>query len=277
MCVQVPWGYCCCCWSAKLALDRAPRYQAEIKEWVHARIGYHIAFAQRVAGVSLVWAGIVFRSAGIALQGRPTRAGARRRRALRAGCMAAGAQRQTAGGRIELDQPVVSITRTGPDKFALASEIELGGGDSKLPTIRLNDLPAGTLAIRGGLVTIDNWNPSLPRLELHDVNLRIRRGTSVATLGLALKLPDVLGGDVTANGAAQGAGPLNTLNWTALGRTQNLSLAGWRQLLPEYLSDWMAGPADSRWLRAGPALLWRARIWISMPRTSPRSWSTNPT
>src|SRR3984957_4740037 len=30
---------------AKLALDRAPRYQAEIKEWVHERIGYHIAFA----------------------------------------------------------------------------------------------------------------------------------------------------------------------------------------------------------------------------------------
>jgi uncharacterized protein YhdP len=30
----------------KLTLDRAPRYQAEIKEWVHDRIGYHIAFAR---------------------------------------------------------------------------------------------------------------------------------------------------------------------------------------------------------------------------------------
>src|SRR5271169_6440620 len=29
----------------KLALDRAPRYQAEIKEWVHAQTGYHIGFA----------------------------------------------------------------------------------------------------------------------------------------------------------------------------------------------------------------------------------------
>src|SRR5258707_7928614 len=29
----------------KLALDRAPRYQAEIKEWLHAQTGYHIAFA----------------------------------------------------------------------------------------------------------------------------------------------------------------------------------------------------------------------------------------
>src|ERR1700736_2511261 len=31
--------------AVKLALDRAPRYQAEIKEWVHDRIGYTIAFA----------------------------------------------------------------------------------------------------------------------------------------------------------------------------------------------------------------------------------------
>src|ERR1700722_19680937 len=29
----------------KLALDRAPAYQAEIKQWVHAQTGYHIAFA----------------------------------------------------------------------------------------------------------------------------------------------------------------------------------------------------------------------------------------
>src|ERR1700677_330242 len=31
--------------AVKLALDRAPQYQAEIKEWVHQRIGYRIAFA----------------------------------------------------------------------------------------------------------------------------------------------------------------------------------------------------------------------------------------
>src|SRR5258708_30247356 len=29
----------------KLALDRAPAYQAEIKQWVHAQTGYNIAFA----------------------------------------------------------------------------------------------------------------------------------------------------------------------------------------------------------------------------------------
>src|SRR5215831_4927822 len=30
----------------KLTLDRAPEHQAEIKEWVHAQTGYHIAFAR---------------------------------------------------------------------------------------------------------------------------------------------------------------------------------------------------------------------------------------
>src|ERR1700728_5219481 len=29
----------------KLALDRAPQYQAQIKDWVFHRTGYHIAFA----------------------------------------------------------------------------------------------------------------------------------------------------------------------------------------------------------------------------------------
>ena len=31
--------------AVKLALDRVPHYQAEIKDWVYNQIGYHIAFA----------------------------------------------------------------------------------------------------------------------------------------------------------------------------------------------------------------------------------------
>src|ERR1700742_5243343 len=30
----------------KVVLDRAPQYQAQIKEWVHQQSGYHIAFAR---------------------------------------------------------------------------------------------------------------------------------------------------------------------------------------------------------------------------------------
>ena len=31
--------------AVKLALDRVPEYQVQIKEWVHAQTGYHIGFA----------------------------------------------------------------------------------------------------------------------------------------------------------------------------------------------------------------------------------------
>ncbi len=83
--------------AVKLALDRAPAYQAEIKQWVHAQTGYHIAFARRVAVVSLVRAGTAFRPAGVALQGRSPGAGARRRRPGRRRHLAADQQRQAAG------------------------------------------------------------------------------------------------------------------------------------------------------------------------------------
>ena len=52
----------------------------------------------------------------------------------------------------------------------------MGGGDSSLETLTLNDLPAGNLAIRRAVVTMQNWNAALPRLELRDVNLELRRG-----------------------------------------------------------------------------------------------------
>src|SRR5260370_36203237 len=31
--------------AVKVALDRAPAYQAEIQQWLHAQTGYHITFA----------------------------------------------------------------------------------------------------------------------------------------------------------------------------------------------------------------------------------------
>ncbi|HEY3655953.1 MAG TPA: YhdP family protein [Steroidobacteraceae bacterium] len=227
--------------AVKLALDRAPRYQAEIKDWVHDRIGYHIAFASvspafRWYGPELYFDQLELRSKDdrrVLARAAGGRVGADIWQLLRSGKLFA--------GRIELDAPNISITRVGPDKYALASEIELGGGDSSLPTLRLGDLPAGTLAIRGGFITIDNWNSALPQLQLRDVNLHFRRGDGVAALAVAARLPSVLGGDVSVNGDALGFGPLNTLNWSGLVRTRNLSLAGWRKLLPEYLSRLGAG------------------------------------
>jgi uncharacterized protein (TIGR02099 family) len=222
--------------AVKLALDRAPQYQAEIKEWVHQRIGYRIAFAGvspafRWYGPELYFDQLELRSKDgqrVLARAAGGRVGADVWQLIRSGKLFA--------GRIELDAPNIAIARVGADKFALASEIYLSGGDSSMPTIRLDDLPAGTLAIRHGVVTLQNWNPVLPQLELRDVDLKFRRGDGEATLALIARLPAVLGGVVSINGTVRGSGQLNSLDWTALARTRDLSFAGWRQLLPEYLS-----------------------------------------
>lgn len=227
--------------AVKLALDRAPRYQAELKNWIHDQIGYHVAFAHvspafRWYGPELYFERLELRSKDdrrVLVRAAGGRVGADIWQLLHSGKLLA--------GRIELDSPDISITRVGADQFALASEIELGGGDATLPAARLDELPAGRLAIRGGRVTIHDWNRALPQLELRDVTVNLRRGEGVATLALAARLPAVLGGNIAVNGVGRGLGPVNTLNWTAVTRAQNLSLAGWRQLLPQYLGRLAAG------------------------------------
>jgi len=73
-------------------------------------------------------------------------------------------------------------------------------------------------------------------LELRDVKLDLHRGNGVATLLVAASLPPALGGDVSVTGTVRGFGSLNTLEWALRWRTRNLSLAGWRELLPQYLT-----------------------------------------
>ncbi|MEA3149951.1 MAG: hypothetical protein QOD56_890, partial [Gammaproteobacteria bacterium] len=228
--------------AAKLALDRAPQYQAEIKDWVHDRIGYRIAFAHvspafRWYGPELYFEQLELRSKDgerVLAHAAGGRIGADLSQLFRGGRLFA--------ARIELDAPSIVIERIAPDKFSLASEIELaGGGPSALPTMRLDDLPAGTLAIRQGLITIRNWNPALPQLELRNVDLNLHRSEGAATLGVDVQLPAVLGGTVRINGAARGPGRLDTVNWTAFARARDLKVAGWRQLVPEFLSRLAAG------------------------------------
>src|ERR1700736_3363081 len=162
--------------AVKLALDRAPQYQAEIKDWIHEQIGYHVAFAR--VSPAFRWYGPELYCDQLELRSKDDRRVLARAAGGRVGVgiwqlIHSG---KLLAGRIELDSPDISITRIGEDKFALASEIELGGGDSSLSAARLDELPAGTLAIRRGLVTIQNWNPALPQLELRDVTLNVRRG-----------------------------------------------------------------------------------------------------
>jgi uncharacterized protein (TIGR02099 family) len=228
----------------KLALDRAPRYQAEIKEWVHAQIGYPIAFAHvspafRWYGPELYFERLELRSKDgrrVLAHAAGGRIGVDVWQLIHSGKLLA--------GRIELDSPAITITRLSDTGFALASEIELRGGEFTGPALTLDDLPAGTLAIRRGLIAIQNWNPGLPRLELREVNLDLRRGDEIASLAVTARLPPVLGGAVTVNGTARGFGPVDALNWTAVVRARQLSLDGWRALLPMYLSALRGGTGE---------------------------------
>jgi uncharacterized protein (TIGR02099 family) len=226
----------------KLTLDRAPQYQTQIKDWVFRQTGYHIAFAR--VSPAFRWYGPELYFDRFELRSKDNR-----RVLARAAGGRIGADvwqlfrtRQLFAMRIELDSPDITIVRMAPDTFAIASEIVLGGDQSSFRgTLTLNDLPAGTLAIRRGFVTIQDWNSALPRLELTNVNLDLRRGARLIGLNVTAQLPAVLGGSLRFNGTARGAGQLQSLDWDALARTRDMSFPGWRELLPGYLTRLDAG------------------------------------
>ena len=107
----------------KLALDRAPRYQAEIKDWVHQRIGYRVAFANiwpafRWYGPELYFDRVELRSEDdqrVLARAAGGRVGVDFWHMLHGGRIFA--------LRIELDAPHLIVVRIAPDTFAIASEI----------------------------------------------------------------------------------------------------------------------------------------------------------
>src|ERR1700685_1647814 len=223
--------------AVKLALDRAPEYQAQIKDWVHAQTGYHIGFAG--VSPSFRWYGPELHFDRLELRSKDDR----RVLARAAGARVAAdvwqliSSGKLLAGRIELDSPNIVISRLGPASFALASEIKLGGNDSSaLETLTLDDLPARKLAIRHATVTMQNWNSALPRLTLQDVNLDVRRGEAAIALEFAAHLPPALGGTLEIAGSARGRSDWQTLNWDVSLGSRDISFSGWRLLLPEYLS-----------------------------------------
>jgi uncharacterized protein (TIGR02099 family) len=225
----------------KVALDRAPRYQAEIKEWVHQQSGYHIAFARvspafRWYGPELYFDRLEFRSKDdqrVLARAAGGRVAVDVWQLIRTGKLLA--------GRIEVDAPAIEVTRLGPQRFAVASEIELGGEDSNAGSLKLNDLPAGRMVIRHAVLTIKDWNAALPQLILQDVDVDVRRDAHDLALDFSALLPGVLGGTVRFKSAAHGDGELNTLAWHALARVRDISFPGWHRLLPEILSNLDSG------------------------------------
>jgi uncharacterized protein (TIGR02099 family) len=230
----------------KLALDRAPRYQSQIKDWVYRQTGYHVAFAAvspqfRWYGPEIYLSRLELRSHDD-LRVLATAAGGRVGldiwQLLRNGKLFA--------LRVELDSPDIVIDRLGPSKFALASEIVLDGESQAPGALTLNDLPAGALVMRKGSVSLRNWNAELPRLDLRDVDLDLSRVHDELEARLSSRLPAVLGGQLSFTGALQGSGRLDTLRWNTSASADGVSFPGWRRLLPEYLERLDAGTGAFR-------------------------------
>jgi uncharacterized protein (TIGR02099 family) len=230
----------------KLALDRVPAYQDEIKSWVFRQTGLHVAFAHvspslRWYGPELLFDQLELRSRDdrrILARAASGRIGTDIRQFVRSGKFFA--------GRIELISPDLTIIRLGPDSFALADEIAFTGANSANEAITLDDIPAGTLEIRAGRVALQNWNPQLPQLLLEKVNLVMHRDADAIGLQLDARLPQMLGTTLAASGEARGLGSAGTLGWSADVQAREISFAGWRQLLPEYLGNLHAGEGDFR-------------------------------
>jgi uncharacterized protein (TIGR02099 family) len=242
--------YCCAGLAALLllavlaitiALNRVPEYQAEIKDWVHRQTGYNIRFARVAPAFHWYGPGLYFSQ--LELRSKDDRRVLAR---AASGRIAVDFSQLFRGGkmfaeRMELDEPNIGITRLGPESFALASEIKLGGGDTSIAALTLDDLPTGRVAIRGGVLTIQNWNEALPQLVLQQVNLDLRRDGNGASFTLSARLPAVLGGSLTVAGSASGIGDLPTLNWRALARARDISFPGWRKLFPDDLGRLESG------------------------------------
>jgi len=227
----------------KLALDRVPHYQAEIKSWVFAQTGYHIGFAH--VSPALRWYGPELYFDGLELRSKDDqrvlmRAGGGRValdvwQLLRAGRLLA--------GQVELDSPAIEVTRLSADRFALAGQVEVGGDSGVQSTFTADDLPAGTLAIRHAVFTLHDWNADLPKLVLEDVNIDLRHELDGISSTVNAHLPAALGGTVSARARARGHGTLPTLDWDGVVVGRGVSFPGWRRLLPEYLSGLDAGVA----------------------------------
>jgi uncharacterized protein (TIGR02099 family) len=250
-----------------LALDRAPRYQSEIKAWVLRQTGYHIAFAHvspalRWYGPELSFDRLEWRSKDdrrVLARAARGRIGTDVWQLLQNGKLFA--------LRIELDEPDIAIVRSGAGTFALASEFELGGGKGSYSSLTLNDLPAGTLVIHGGFVTVQDWNTDLRRLDLRAVELELTRVAGFLSASVSAELPPVLGGRLSLSGAAHGPGPLTGVEWNALASANGMSFAGWRELLPDYLIRLDAGRgAFQTLLRGRGATLERADLQFDAER-----------
>jgi len=239
----------------KLALARVPAYQDEIKAWVHTQTGLHIRFAD--VAPSLRWYGPELYFGQLELRSKDDRrilaraAGGRIGldvwQLLRSGKLFA--------GRVRIDAPDIVIARVGPSEFALASELELRGGQHRdLSLLGLDDLPVGDFEIRGGRLTVERWNAYLPEMVLDEVSIDLLHDKDRVSVRFAARLPPSLGGALGLGLHAEGLGKLASLDWHIDLHARGIDFSGWHLLLPEYLGNLDAGSGAFRLTASGHGL-----------------------
>ena len=235
----------------KIAIDRVPRYQAEIRAWVYRQTGLHVRFSR--VSPALRWYGpeLSFRDLELrAADDRQVLA-----RAVR-GRIGIDFWRVLASGhwftpRIDLDSPTIVIARTGPTRFSLTTGIALHDARTTAAAFHPSDLPPGILSIRDGRLTVTGWNRRLPRLVLDHVDLLARRDAGAVQLRLDARLPAELGGELHFDGRAAGLDESDAPRWHATLATRGVSFAGWRRLLPDTLGHLRSGSGAFRLYASG--------------------------
>jgi len=234
----------------KLALDRVPAYQEDIKAWVHTQTGLHIRFDH--VNPSLRWYGPELYFDRLELRSKDDQRVLARAAGGRIGLDVWQLARsgKFLAGRVRLDSPDIVIARLGPNEFALASEIELEGQGNDVTRLTLDDLPAGHVEIRDGRLTVQRWNAALPELVLDRVDVDLLRESDRLAMTLSARLPATLGGRIDVDATAQGLGGLAQLGWRGDLNARDVEFAGWHLLLPELLANLAAGSGSFR-LSAG--------------------------
>ncbi len=147
----------------------------------------------------------------------------------------------------------------------------LGGDNSSLETLTLNDLPAGKLAIRRGRghdAELE-FRVAAARIAGRQCGRAARRADLSRSVS-ARSLPPALGGTLSFHGTARGRGAICRC-WigASLASARGMSFPGWRVLLPEYLSrlDAGSGEFEVAGARREAAMLARADLDFARART----------
>ena len=229
----------------KLALDRAPLYQAQIKDWVHQQTGFYIRFAHVYP--SLRWYGPELYFDRLELRSKDdTHTVARSvggSVALDVWALVANARLMA--GRVRLDGPQLQIVRLASNRFSIGSAFEFGSGGGDFRDM-LRSFPRGSLVVNNASVTLLGWNAALPELRFSRLNADLARRGERVDLDLSVSMPAQLQGALQLRLSASqiGArGEAHDMLWTVGLRAREVSLPGWHEMLPEYSAKLTSGVA----------------------------------